>query len=110
MSAMQIKTPIFTRGTPHPHGLIAAKRAAVPSGCCIFCEEPMQPDVGAEAGVRALGRKRLICRSYDCARAYQRSYYRDRRRGVRQGDTGRLQLVEFMRWCAGGTDSAIPNR
>lgn len=53
----------------HPDGLKAAKAARTP-GLCLFCEEPLPKKVGK-------GRKRLICPTRACLRAYCRSLRRD---------------------------------
>lgn len=79
---------------PHPDGLAAAKACRTP-GHCIFCEEPLTGD------------RRWICPSPDCRSAYQKSYGRDRRRGVSVAGLKAASEREagdiLLRWCAGAT-------
>jgi len=62
---------VYERRTRHPDGLLQAK-ACRQDGCCVFCEEPLPPP--------ALHfKRRVICGSVDCTKAYHAAYFRDRR-------------------------------
>lgn len=56
---------------PSSSPTLEALRADSPLGCCIMCDEPLPVADGP-------GRKRTICRTYECGRAYMAAWRADR--------------------------------